>query len=341
MAYYVGYQNGYLKPKDVDYGSMTHIVVGGVGVRPDGTLNEHFHLTNGDGRAMAEDVQRRAAKAGVRTLIWLGGPNEEDAFLAATSDKNRERFVDSILTLVDELGYDGVDIDWEPIRAKDEPGLLALVRDLRAARPDLLITVPINWVTSTLVGKKDLSFYEQLARESDRLFIMSYSMAGPWAGWQSWHGSAQGGAGSKTPSSVESSVDAYLAAGVPREKLGIGIGTYASCWPYPVRGPKQSVSSGKVSVMSMRTLMEDYYTKKYEKWDSRAEVPYLSFPKARGDQKCGFISYENERSVGIKMQYVQEEKLGGALVWNIGTGYFPKASSSKRHPLLRAVYANR
>ncbi len=341
MSYYVGYQNGYLKPKDVDYTLMTHIVVGGVGVRADGTLEEHWHLPNGDGRAMALDVERRAAKAGVKSLIWLGGPNEQDDLLSASSDANRAAFVKRIVGLVEELGYDGVDVNWEPIRPGDEDSALALVRDLRTANPDLLITVPVNWVQSTLADKKDLSWYGELAQHADRLFIMSYSMAGPWPGWKSWHGGALEGDDTAVPSSMRTSVEAYVRAGVPEEKLGIGVGTYATCWEYPVKRPRQRIPSGfapgDVGVMSMRTMMEDYYTKKAVKWDSRAEVPYLSFTKARGAMKCGYISYENERSIEAKMEYVLKEDLGGAMVWNIGTGYFPDASRSKRHPLLKAA----
>ncbi len=342
MAYYVGYQNGYLKPKDVDYSLMTHIVVGGVGIEADGSLDEHWHLPNGDGKAMARDVVRRAQRAGVKTLVWLGGPNEEDKLFAATDNKVRKTTVDNILALVDKYGFDGVDIDWEPVRAKDEPRLLALVKDLREARPDLLITVPVNWVPLTIAGKKDLSMYAELATHVDRLFIMSYSMSGSWSGWRTWHSSALYGATLTTPSSVDSSVMAYLKAGVPSERLGIGVGTYATCFTYPVKKPSTAYPKGyspaNTTVMSTRTMMDDYYSKKYEKWDDRANVPYLSFNKARGANKCGMISFENKRSLAEKARYVNEQGLGGVLVWNIGTGYFPEASRSKRHDLLRAVF---
>lgn len=342
MAYYVGYQNGYLKPRDVDYTLMTHIVVGGVGVKANGTLDEHWHMENGDGHDMAKDIGKRAKKAGVKTLIWLGGPNEEDKFLSATSDRYRATFVKNIIRLVDKLGYNGVDIDWEPIRAQDEAGVLALVKDLRAADPDLIITVPVNWVPTTVIGIKDLSLYKKLATYVDRIFIMSYSMAGPWPGWRVWHGGALTGDTLTTPGSIKSSVAAYTASGVPEKKLGIGIGTYATCWEYPVRAPRQTVPAAfypsDIGTMSMRTLMEKYYSKTYEKYDAQAEAPYVSYKKARGEWECGFISYENERSITAKMEYVKNEELGGAIVWNIGTGYYPENSRSKRHPLLKAAW---
>jgi len=342
MTYYVGYQNGYLKPHDVDYELMTHIVVGGVGVNADGTLDEHWHLNPEDGREMALDVARRADREGVKKLIWLGGPNEEDKFYSASSDRYRDDFVENIVKLVNEIDYDGVDIDWEPIRPRDEERILALVRELRQADPDLLITVPVNWVPTTIFTSKDLSVYKDMAEYVDRLFVMSYSMAGPWPGWRSWHGGALRGDTLTTPGSVRTSTRAYLRAGVPKEKLGIGVGTYATCWEDPIERPKQTIPNGYTSkmlgTMSMRTMFDDYYHRRYEEWDPRAVVPYLSFSRPRGDWDCGFISYENERSIGEKMEYALDEELGGAMVWNIGTGYLPDERRSKRHPYLKAAW---
>ena len=338
LSYYVGYHNGYLKPRDIDYSLMTHIVVGGVGVRLDGSLHEHWHREDGEGRKMALEVGKRAEQVGVKKLIWLGGPNEEDYFYRASSDVNREVFVENIITLIDEIGYDGVDIDWEPVRKKDEQRLLSLVRDLRKADSDIIITVPVNWVPSSILFSKDLSVYKDVARYVDKLFVMSYSMAGPWPGWESWHGGALTGDSVTTPSSVKTSVYAYRRVGVPEEKLGIGIGTYATCWEYPVQKPGQTLPTTfypkHIHTMSMRTMFTDYFEKKYERWDSRAKTPYLSMKKTIGDLRCGYISYENERSIKEKISYVKRKNLGGVLVWNIGTGYFPLNDIHDQHPYL-------
>jgi hypothetical protein len=38
------------------------------------------------------------------------------------------------------------------------------------------------------------------------------------------------------------------------------------------------------------------------------------------------------------MKYVKSAGLGGALVWNIGTGFFPDAVRTKQNPLLKAAF---
>lgn len=345
MSYYVGYQNRYLKPADVDYSLMTHVAVGAVGVNSDGTLDPHFSLENGSkdgsGKRMARDVAVRARQFGTKTLLWLGGPNDEDDLFSASSDERRALFVKNILALADELGYDGVDIDWEPITEKDRAPLLALVQDLRAARPDFLITVPVNWIVSHYTYEVSHAWYKELSRYADKLFVMTYSMAGPWPGWSVWHSGALKGESAITPSSVDTSVKKYLDAGVPKEKLGFGVGLYAECWPYPAKRPEETPEkgfTGRVESLTLRYMKNAFYDKKSLKWDSSAKVPYLSFKKAKGDEQCGFISFEDERSVREKGTYLKKQKLGGVIVWNLGTGYFPSEPRAKRFPLLKEVY---
>ncbi len=259
-----------------------------------------------------------ASKEGVKKLIWLEGLNEEDKFYSVTSDENRAVFVKNILKLLKEINYEGVDIDWEPIRKKNEPNVLKLVQDLRRADPDITITVSVNWVPSSILLSKNLSLYKNLLQYVDRMFIMSYSMAGPWPGWKSWHGVALTGDSIYTPGSIKTSTYAYLKAGVPKEKLGIGIGTYATCWKSPIKQSNQKLPTTFYSrdtyTISIRTMLDGYYKSKYEEWDRKAKVPHLSSVKPLGELGCGFISYENERSLEEKVAYMKQMDLGGVMV---------------------------
>lgn len=63
----------------------------------------------------------------------------------------------------------------------------------------------------------------------DQINIMSYDMAGAWDGWDSWLFGPLYGATPTHPSSIDSSVQRFLAVGVPAHKLGIGVGFYGSC----------------------------------------------------------------------------------------------------------------
>ena len=60
----------------------------------------------------------------------------------------------------------------------------------------------------------------------DQYNLMSYGQGGVYPGWKTWFFSAITGETPATPTSLKSSIDAYARAGVPRSKLGIGIGFY-------------------------------------------------------------------------------------------------------------------
>ena len=49
-------------------------------------------------------------------------------------------------------------------------------------------------------------------------------------------------------------------------------------------------------------------------WDDFAQVPYLYSPSRHEGH---FVSFDNEESIGIKMDYILENELGGAMFWEI------------------------
>jgi GH18 family chitinase len=272
-----------------------------------------------------------------------GGAGEHDAFVAAASDLNRARFVQNLLRTMDDLGYDGIDVDWEPILPGDRQPLLALLRELRAARPGIILTIPVGWVNANFPGEVD-GFYAELAGLVDQMNVMSYDMAGNYGGWESWHSSALYGHAPSRPSSIESTVDRYLAVGVPPGRLGIGVGFYGSCWRgvteprVPLDG--RDVSQGNSdNAMSYANIMRDYRPAATRHFDAAAQVPYLSSAAGAGPQRCNFISYEDAESIAAKGAFVRDRGLGGAIVWTINQGHLPDAPAGGRDPLMRAMQA--
>ena len=46
------------------------------------------------------------------------------------------------------------------------------------------------------------------------------------------------------------------------------------------------------------------------KWDNEAKVPYLT----KGNF---FLSYDDEESIGIKAQFINDNNLGGTIIWTV------------------------
>lgn len=339
-GYYVGYQRDLYPPAAVDFASLTHLIVGRVTPTATGGLTTTFDIDATQGPAMARDLAVRAHAANVKAVLMVGGAGEHAGWVGAASAGHRAAFVQALLAAMDDYGYDGVDLDWEPIEAADEAPLRALVTALRAARPGMIITMPLGWVNANFPDVSGV--YAQLAPDLDQLNLMSYGMADGWEGWSSWHSSALAGHGGTTPSSVATSLAAYVAGGVPAARLGAGIGFYGSCWT-GVTAPGQAPNGGGVvasdNEMSFAAIMDTYFQPAAFHYDTTAEAPYLAWAGGHGPRGCTFLSYEDERSIAAKGAFVRDHGYGGAMIWTINQGYRPGAPAGQRNTVLTATAA--
>nr|QRN75765.1 chitinase [Sandaracinus sp.] len=337
LGYYPGYQRAMMPPDEVDYESLTHLVTFALLPHADGSLDTTLFIDETQGPALARDLATRAHAAGIRALLAIGGAGRREGFVAASQPATRAHFASEIVRVARDYGYDGVDLDWEPITESDQPLVLALVQEIRAVGPELEITVPVGWTSSNAQPVAD-AFYAELAEHVDRLGVMTYGMSGPWEGWTSWHSSALDGESPSAPTSIDQSVSAYRAAGVPATALGIGIGFYGLCWT-GVTTPGQP-TEGASLVASDNVMRYAHIAGAYldapsaRRWDATASVPYLSFPDGHGPEGCTYVSYDDAESIAAKVAYAREHGLGALLVWTINQGHLEDGGD----PLLDAIH---
>lgn len=337
-GYWVGYQESMYPAAQVDMSLLTHVVMGAV--EPSGAtgLDTTFFLTNTAGPAAARTLSSRAHAAGKKALLMLGGSSYISAMKTSTSTANKLAFEANLLRAMDSFGYDGIDVDWEPLASTDQAQVLTFLKDLRAARPSMILTFPVNWVGSSSTPDTWLA---QLAPIVDQINIMSYQMADAWPGWTSWHQAALYGETSTHPSSVSSSANVFIRAGVPAAKLGVGLGAYGSCWSGP-GGMNQGTGSGIIAsdnTMSYAHIMSSYYSTSAYHWDATAREGYLSWSSVTGPERCSLVSYEDPTSIGEKAAYVKSAGLGGVMMWTINQGHIATAAAGQQDPLLSAASA--
>jgi chitinase len=336
MAYHVGYQSQLWPADRIDFSSMTHFVVGRVKPRWDGSLALDFDIDDVNGPQFAADMAVRARKAKRIPLLMIGGAGEHDAFASALSLQNRDRFVNELFAVMDRWDYAGFELDFEPIQPQDEPVLEWLVAELRKRRPKVVLTLPVGWINTNFPAVTP--FYARIAKSVDQLNVMTYGMSGPW-GWPTWHSSPLTGNTPQTPTSIQSTVDAYLAAGVPAAKIGVGIGFFGQCWTKRT-APRQVLEDASLvaedSAMSSALIATDYAPNMTRTWDAEAQVPYLSSPTPIGAAGCQYISYEDPKSVAAKGVWLRKKGLGGVIIWTAGQGY---VAATGTNPMLSATWA--
>jgi chitinase len=333
-AYFPGYEAKMLPLARVDFDALDQLVVARVVPRADGSLDTSFDTDKGI--EFADAAARAASTAQRKATLMVGGEGAHTGFVNAAKDPSkRERLARELVKFAQAHRFDGLDIDWEPIEAADHAPLLALLDALRAAAPTLALTIPVGWDT------KPDPFYAELAKRVARINIMTYAMAGAWPQWSSWHSSALHGDTPQTPSSVSRAVKSYLDSGVPRATLGVGAGFFGQCWQ-KVSGPGQQLNGARVvagdGALSFAEISRTYKPLAEKSgelvYDEGARAPTLRFKTPAGPKQCTWISYEDERSLREKAQFVKAEHLAGIIVWTLPQGFVTERGE---HPLLRVL----
>ncbi|SEF81070.1 chitinase [Xylanibacter ruminicola] len=222
----------------------------------------------------------------LKVVLSVGGWRSGRFSEMASSSVTRKRFADSCCQIVKELGLDGIDIDWEyPTQSTAQISSSPDdTKNFTLLMHDLRSALGEQHILScaTIASAEYIDFKECI-QYLDMVNVMSYDMGDP-----PYHHSALYPSEITDWMTTSQAVEAHLSSGVPREKLVMGI---------PLYGRGVTENDGSMT----------------ECWHSKSEVPYWA-------DKDGQLvyGYENERSVGIKCQYVIDHDLKGCMYWEYG-----------------------
>ena len=291
--------------------------------------------------------QLKKVNPDLQILISIGGwtwsKNFSDAVLTPTS---RALFAKTSIDIVRQHKLDGVDIDWEypgqlgdnnKFRPEDKGNFTLMFIELRKELDKLSAETGKKYLlTAALGASKNFianTEMDKVAKLLDYLFLMTYDFGGP-NGTVGHHTNLYSYGPDGTGSSADQAIRDFIAAGVPANKLGIGVAFYGKAVDAastennglgqqrvrPVAGtPSPSAGqAGGYSKLKESVINQNGYTRH---WDKNAQAPYLFNP----DKKV-FITYDDEKSTKLKAKYVKKHKLAGVFFWE----YF---SDPKEHLL--------
>ena len=123
----------------IPYDKLTHINYAFLTPKADGAFNP---LLN---KRLLKMVVQKAHSRNVKVLISVGGWGWDPQFEElAAGPESRAAFVQNLKAFMDEYQLDGADIDWEyPDPGQSSQNFLALIRELRKAMPDQLLTTAV------------------------------------------------------------------------------------------------------------------------------------------------------------------------------------------------------
>lgn len=183
--------------------------------------------------------------------------------------------------------------------------------------PDYLLTIAAP-AGATTVPNMDLP---HLADHLDWINIMTYDFHGPWESSTNHHAPLYSNSTQPDANNVDTAVQTYLDSGVPAEKLILGVPFYGKTWSGVSGGDglfQAATDTGpgnyEDGTMDYHHIVDNYlnnsaYTRY---WDDEAMVPYI-----HSESEGVFITYDDPESMQLKVDFILDKGLGGAMFWEL------------------------
>ncbi|MBM4396565.1 MAG: hypothetical protein FJ087_12865 [Deltaproteobacteria bacterium] len=223
------------------------------------------------------------------------------------TQESREKAVDAIVTAVAMGGGDGVNIDFEGVKAADRQGMIEFTKALKKAMDEALGTSHVSLATPA-VDWSDAWDYPALAAACDALAFMGYGYH--------WKGSNPGpvaplaGSSKWGQHSLAWTIDDYLAAGAPPGKVVMGLPLYGYDWP-----SLDASVPGTKTANATATVYADCAAKSGWQWDVSSSTPYLAYQSGATWRQ---LWCEDAASLLAKVGLAAETGIAGVAFWALG-----------------------
>lgn len=336
---YVFPQNNILQPGQIDSQRLTRINYAFANIANGRIVTGFDH--DAENFSYFESLKKENPSLTVLVSVggWLWSTNFSDISLTAES---RAVFIQSVMEFLAQYKLDGLDIDWEypgmpgaghPFRPEDKQNFTLLLKELRArftaetakTHKHLYLTFAAGAENSFL----DHTEMDKAQQYVDTVNLMSYDYyeagSDPISGN---HAPLFTDPADPKKVSAADSVAAFEKAGVPADKIVLGMPFYGREWGevadvnHGLFQPGKAIPHAYATYpVITQTLLNQGFVRY---WDEKSSVPYLYNP-----QQQIFVSYEDPQSIAAKCRFVLSQKLAGVMFWEY--------SNDPSGTLLRAI----
>lgn len=281
----------------------------------------------------------------IKTMMSLGGYSLSYKFpTVAKTDYTRQSFVSSSIAMMVKYNFDGIDIDWEFPTADNTENFLLLLAEFRkqldkrgeidGRKYELSFAAPAGHGNMVNMGLDRVSPYV------DFINIMAYDFHGGWEEAKMTNYNAPLYKNPNDPSpetdkerlNISYTVDYYLNAGVPSDKINLGLPLYGRAWEevpstnyglfqkalsLPETGKPGNWEAGSFDYWKIQQLISEGGYIRY--WDDYAKVPWLYGKNISPEKFTGgmFVTYDDVDAITGKVQYMKDKNLGGIMFWEL------------------------
>lgn len=333
--YIIGYVASWkgVDPEKIPAEKLTHLNYAFANV-------ENGVVTSGKGLAERDSLnfillqQLKKRNPDLKILVSIGGWTWSKGFSdAVLTEESREKLTRSGIDFLIKHQLDGLDFDWEypswpgdnnPVRQEDRENFVAMLKSFREALDSLGNLQDKHYLSTIASGGfrqylevNDLRTAQQYL---DFINIMAYDLFGAGDRITGHHANLFNGEEHLVPEkkkgrSADSAVLEHFEFGVPAEKIVLGVPFYGKRWKNVEAGEtlgryQPGEFDKSMPYAQIKELLKDDSYQRH--WDSQAQNPFLFAPTANY-----WITYEDEQSMAVKMNYILKKGLAGAMFWEL------------------------
>ncbi len=271
------------------------------------------------------EIKRRYPS--LKVNLSIGGWGVDGFSDVAYYEYLRNSFVNNVIEWISKYGFDGVDIDWEyPVngangmikaRPSDKTNFTLLMKELRSALDDtgkrLNKKLTLSFAGGAFYPYLDWIEPREISEIVDYVNLMTYDFYGEWSKTTGHHSNLYKSSYQRDDICVDKAVNYYISHGFDSRKIVVGVPFFGKVWSgvegrdnglyQKFKGVLYPEGIGYQDILSLKNTIG---LKEY--WDESAKAPFLY----NGDI---WISYDNENSIKVKVDYVKSNRLGGIMIW--------------------------
>lgn len=318
-----------LPPSSIPTSYFTHVFYAFIGI--DGS-SYNLSITQPDDQWMSNFTATLHAKnPPAKAMLSIGGANAAPGTFSTmvSSHVNRAAFIESTIATARKYGFDGLGFDWEfPSNQDDMSNLAELFKEWRQAveiealfgssgrgKPPLLLSAAVYFASRFWFDVPRTYPADAIAKYLDFVNPMCFDYHGSWE--QPPYVTNEHALLYDKYSNVSTSsgISSWIEAGVPPEKLVMGMPLYGRTWELvnPKNHGIRAAADAGGGATKLYSEIVAYNTEHnahvvYDK-DTVTEYSYSG---------TDWFGYDGPKSVAKKVEYAKDHQLGGYFFWALG-----------------------